>query len=329
MPGIRTDQVALYTKDMYKAEREGYKEIPTVHNQIFKVVNAVKGAGDKITQLLGAGDVTRHTVEGQDINFKTPVQGWEFLVRYWTYSDGISLTKEAVEDTVKLGNLLRDLARTWGTSVRVEEETMGSTVFNHGGDLLGEWVFNGTHTGNTDSSGDLVYDSEPLFNLDGNDRALVSEASPGTYYNAVTGLSLTPANFETIYNLITTTNNVDERGRKIMNPVDTLMVEAGAERFKAERIVDTSRGLPSSQMNDMNPYYKIVSVIDWAYLDDSSAFYVGKRQHDGFQFHKRQSPEIRFFRDEKNLGYKASINLRMGILIKNWRTWAKGGGSYA
>jgi hypothetical protein len=326
MPGLRGDQLALYTKDMYKAEREGYQEIPTRHQEIFKVVTGVKGAGDKHTQILGAGDLTRHTVEGQDINFKSPVQGWEFLVKYWTYSDGIALTKEAVEDTVKLGNLLKDLANTWGTSRRVSEEEMGATVFNRGGDLLGEWVFNGTHTNNTDSSGDLLYDSEPLFNVSGNTR---STKGGGTYYNSFSTGALTPSNFETLYNRMTTAINRDERDRRIMNPMDTLLVESGAERFKAERIVDTSKGYPNSQLNDLNPYYKIVSVIDWAYLDDSQAFYVGKRQHKDFQFHKRQAPEVRFFRDEKNLGYKASINLRMGILIKNFRCWGKSGGTYA
>ena len=326
MPGLRADQLALYMQDMYAAERESYAEMPTVHDQIFKVENVDKGAGDKITQILGAGDLTRHEVEGQGVNYKSPVQGWEFLTKYWTYSDGLALTKEAVEDTVKLGNLLKELASTWGTSERVQKETLGSTVFNHGGDLTGEWVFNGTHTGNSDSSGDLLYDSAPLFNLTGNTR---STKGGGTYYNSVASLSLTPANFETIYNLATATNNRDERDRVVRNPADTLLVNAGAEYFKAIRITDTSRGLPTSQQNDMNPYYKLVDPVAWDYLDDSSAFYVGKRQSKDFQFRIRQKAEIRFFRDEDSLGYKASINLRMGILIKNWRVWHRGGGSAA
>jgi len=323
MPGLRKDQVALYTKDMYKAEREGYQEIPVVHPQIYKVKTGVTGAGDKITQILGAGDLVRHTVEGQDINFKSPIQGWEFLVKYWTYSDGLSLTKEAVEDTVKLGNLLQDLSRTWGVSQRVEEEELGARAFNRGGIADGDWVFNGTHTGNTDNSGNKLYDSIELF-VSGSEH---TTKGGGTYYNAIAGATLTPSEFETAYNLQTSINNRDERDRRIMNPADTLLVESGAERFKAERIVDTSRGMPNSQLNDKNPYYKLVNVIDWAYLDDSSAYYVGKKQHDGFQFHKRQRPEIRFFRDEKNLGYKASINLRMGLLFKNFRVWCKNGGT--
>jgi len=325
--GLRGDQVALYLKDMYKAEREGYREEDTRYNQIFKVRNDVTGAGDKITQILGADALTRHTVENQDVNFRSPVTGWEFLVKYWTYSDGIALSKESVEDTVKLGNLLKDLARTWGIQVRSAKEELASRVFNNGGVLLGDFVFNGSHTGNVDSSGDLLYDSEPCFNLTGNRR---STKGGGTYYNSVASLTVTPGDFETLYNLHTSTNNRNERDKIVRNPADTILVRPGADRFKAERIVDTQRGLPGGELNDMNPYYKIVSVIDWDYLDvDESAFFVGKRQADGFQFHERQASELRFFRDEKNLGYKVSINIRIGILIKNWRHWTRGGGTSA
>lgn len=327
MAGLTTDQVALYLKDMYKAEREGYKEVETKYNQIWKVVNNVKGAGDKITQILGQGKLTRHLTEGQQIVFKSPVQGWEFLVKYWTFSDGIALSKEAVEDTTKLGNLLKDLSVSWGKQVRIVKEEFGSRPFNEGGNLSGDFIFNGTHTGNTDSSGDLMYDSEPLFNLTGNTR---STKGGGTYFNSVAGLTLTPANFETLYNLQTATNNRDERDNIVRNPADTLLVRPGANRWLADRIVGTERGIPGQQLNDINPYYKLVSVIDWDYLESAEGnFYIGKRQSDDFQFRERQDTEIRFFRDEGNLGYKASINIRIGVLLKNFRTWGRGGGTSA
>ncbi len=327
MPGLTGDQLALYVKDMYLAEREGYQEEDTKYDKIFKVKNNVKGAGDKITQILGAGALKRHTTEGEDVVFKSPIQGWEFLVKYHTYSDGISLTKEAVEDTVKLGNLMKDLAATWGKQVRLAKEELAARVFNQGGTTAGDFVFNGTHPGNNDTSGNKVYDSVCMFNLDGNLRRTKGN---GTYYNSVATLTVTPGNFETLYNLQTSTNNRDERDRIVRNPADTILTRPGADRFRAERIVDTSRdsGLPGGSLNDTNVYYKIVSAIDWDYLDaDEAAFFVGKRQHDGFQFHERQMSEIRFFRDEKNLGYKTSINIRIGILIKNFRAWVRGGGS--
>ena len=336
MAGIRGDQIALYVKDMYKAEREGYKEMETKYNLIFKVVNGVKGAGDKITQILGAGSLTRHKQEGQDIVYKSPVQGWEFFVKYWTYSDGIALSKEAVEDTVKLGNLLKDLSQTWGKQVRITKETHAARVFNFGGYLNGDWVFDGTCTGFTPPYAPLPYDDRPQFAIAGNNHALrivpvATVTGTGTLYNSIASLPLSPANFETVYNLHTATNNRDERNLIIQNPADTLLVQPGQNRFLADRIMGTEKGLPGGQLNDINPYYKLCTVIDWDYLNDGSAstaaFYVGKRQSDDFQFHERQMSEIRFFRDETNLGYKTSINIRIGTLLKNFRTWSRGGGS--
>jgi hypothetical protein len=325
MPGVRADQLSLYVDDMYKAERESYKEVPTMHDKIFKVVSGVDGAGTKSTQILGVGRLERHLVEGQNIKFKSPVEGWTYYCRYWTWSDGIALTKEAVEDTRKLGNLIKELGNTWGKQVRICEEDFGATVFNRGGDLLGEYVFNGTHTGNTAPYGDMLYDNKPLFCLTGNKW---TTKGGGTYYNSVAGLTLTPANFETLYILHTATNNRDERDEIVANPVDTLLTQVGADAFLAERLLNTEK-LPISQLNDVNPYYKIVTAMSWDYLSDtSSPFYLGKRQSDKMQFHKRQLPEIRFFRDEDNRNYKASIDMRQGIFVKG-RVWSRGGGTSA
>jgi len=326
MAGISAQQLSLYVKDMYKAEYEGYQDVATVYDKVFKVVNNVTGAGDKVTQLLGAGKLTRHLTEGQQIVFKSPVEGWTFLTKYHTFSDGLALSKEAVENTVKVKNLIKDLANSWGKQVRICKEEMGSRVFNEGGNLSGDWIFNGTHTGNSDPSGDLLYDGYPMFNLTGNAR---STKGGGTYYNSVAGLTLTPANFETVYNLHTATNNRDERDNVVKNPADTILVRPGANRWLADRIVGSDK-MPNSQLNDPNPYYKLVSVIDWDYLEAAeAAFFIGKQQSMDFQFHERQSSEIRFFRDETNLGYKASINIMIGVLIKNFRTWSRGGGTSA
>jgi len=134
-----------------------------------------------------------------------------------------------------------------------------------------------------------------------------------------------------LYNLMTVTNAKDERDRIIQNTVDTALTQAGSDGFLMERILNTNgqRGaMPGGQLNDINPYYGLIKKhIMWRYLTE--AFYLGKAQHKDFQWHERQSREIRFFRDEKNLGYKASINVRFGIFIKNFRCWGRGGGTYA
>lgn len=333
MAGLRGDQVEAYRKDMYRFEREGNKEVPVMYPNIFQVVSGekVKGAGNKETQQLSAGPLTRHTVEGQNINFKSPVQGWTTYVKYHTYSDGLTFSPEAIEDTIKLGNMLNDLAKTWGQEVRVAKETIASRVFNEGGNLLGDWVFNGSYTGEAQTSGDLPYDSKPFFNLTGNAR---TTKGGGTYYNSVAAAyaagAILPSHFETLYNLMTATNNRDEQDRVISNKPDTALSKPGADHFCLQRIL-TSENLANSQLNDKNPYIGLIkNVYDWDYLDEA-AIYVGKAKHEALQFHERKAPEIRFFRHEDTGGYKASIRTRFGVYLRFgvWRVWARGGGTSA
>lgn len=334
MPGLSTDQTAAYLKDMYKCEREGYDEEKPRYPDIYKVVTGVTGTGDKVTQLLGAGTLIRHTTEDQKIAFKSPVQSWEFLVKYWMYSDGLSLTKSAVEDTTKLGNMLKDLAATWGRQVRIVKEEMGARVFNQGGKLSGDWVFNGSHTGNTAAHGDLMYDNRPLFVVSANNHplkivAIGTASGTGTLYNSVAAAtSLTTGNFETIYALHTSTNNRDERNQIISNPADTLLVKTGGDFFDAKTLMD-SELLPGGANNDKNVYRGLCNVLDWAYLSDTTPIYIGKAKHPDFQFHERQGSELDFHRDHDNLSYKVSINIRIGVLLKNWRCWTRGGGTSA
>lgn len=333
MAALRADQIDLYRKDMYKAEREGAMEKPAMYPSIFKVVTKnITGAGNKEYQMLSAGPLTRHLTEGQDIVFKSPVEGWTTYVKYHTYSDGLSFAPEAVEDTQKLGNLLNDLANTWGREVRISKELLASGVFNNGGTLLGSFEFNGSYTGEVDPSGNLLYDSKPFFNLAGNLRTTKGGA---TYYNSVAGLTVTPSNFETIYNLQTATNNRDEQDRVSENDVDTVLTAPGGAHFLANRIL-LSEKLAGALINDVNPYIGLIkNIYAWDYLSDiggtgaTAGMYVGKAQHPCMQFHERMAPLIRFFRNENNQGYKASIRVRFGVYLKfgAWRAWGRAGGT--
>ena len=332
MAGQRLDNIDAYRKDMYKFEREGVMEEEMMHPKIFKVVSGKKvfGAGTKDTQKLRAGALTRHTAEGQNIIFKSPIQGWTTYANYWTYSDGLIFSPEAIEDTVKLKNALNDYARTWGVEVRIAKETITSRIFNNGGNLTGDWVFNGSYEGETDPSGDLLYDSKPLWNLSGNLR---TTKAVNTYYNSIATAypssgPILGSHFESVYNLMTATNNRDELGAVIRNKPDTVLTQVGADHLAMKRVLLSER-LAGGELNDVNIYQGLVkNIYDWDYLTDS-AFYIGKAQHESFQFHERLAPAIRFFRHEDTAGYKASIRTRFGPYMKvgSWRCWARGGGS--
>jgi len=333
MAGLRGDQVEAYRKDMYKFEREGVMEEEVMYPKIFKVVSGAKvtGAGTKDTQQLSAGPLERHTAEGQNITFKSPKQGWTTYAKYHTYSDGLTFSPEAIEDTVKLKNMLDDLAKTWGVEERVAKETIAARIFNEGGNLTGDWVFDGSFTGETDGSGELMYDSIPLFNLTSNTR---STKGGGTYYNSVAAAyaagAILPSHILTLYNLMTATNNRDEQDRVIRNKPDTILTKPGSDEISVWEVV-MSQLKAGSQLNDKNVWNgKFKNLYAWDYLTEA-AIYMGKAQAESFQFHERMAPQIRFFRHEETAGYKASIRVRFGPYMKfgSWRAWVRGGGTSA
>jgi len=320
--GVRLDNPSIYQKDMYKAAFDVIDKADKVRDKVYKIVSGVKGAGDKSTQLLGLGDLERHETEGQDINFKSSAQGWTYYVKYWTFSGGLSLTFEAVQDNVKLGNYLDELAATWAGSSEHTKEEFAARPFNDGGTLSGNWVFNGSWMDNTDPSGNLMYDVQPMFCLSGNEY---THKGGGTYYNSVAGLTLSPVNFQTIYVLHTATNNRTELDRPMKMKIDTCLTREGADYLMARRIFETTNGLPGGQMNDKNIYEGMAKPLAWPYITDD-AYYLGEAKHKDFQFHERQTPLIDFFEDKTNKGYKASFVERYGVLIKN-RPFTRGGGS--
>ena len=326
--GVSGDQTNLYIKDMYKVSYDIREKKDPKYPIIFAVKKGkdVFGAGVKETQLLGADELDLEDVEGTDINFVSPVQGWVFYGKYLTYKKGVKFSFQAVEDDVKLGNLVKSYAATWTDRNVVAQETLAATIFNQGGALAGNAVFNGSHTGNTDPSGDLVYDGKPLFNLTGNAR---SSKGGATYYNSVAGLTVTASNFETLYNLATATNNKDEQDIIRANPINTALTRPGADAFAMNKILNTTRGLPGGQLNDANPYYGLIDThIAWDYLTDTG-FFLGKRQDDGLQFHERMEPTFDFFTDPRNKTYNASVISRFGVFVKDWRKWVRGGGTSA
>jgi len=328
MPGTRSDSENSVIKDLYKVNLRTKYDYKVMHPEIFTVVEGSAGAGEKETQLLGADQLILKESENQKIEFTSPEEGWQSLCKYDTYMRGLCLSKERIRDDVKNGNtILQKFAKTWTKRDMQKRETVCAQVFNNGSDLSGHDIFNGTHPGNTDSSGDTLFDGYPFFNLTGNART--SKGGVATYYNSVASLTLTPDNFETMWILATVTNAVDELDIIEDLDVDTLLTECGADDLMAQRILN-SEYIPNRTTNDINPYYKRLEHRKWRYLNDS-AFYVGKRQHEDFQFRVRQDPEIDYFEDKTNKTQNASYDTRFGvwILFAGFRIWNKAGGTYA
>jgi len=324
---LTTDEIAGYRRDLYDFSTTAYAEKALVFPKIFKVVPSVKAGGNKATQKLEAEELDEHTTEDQDIKFLSPKQGWTYLIKYKRFSKGVNFSVDAIDDDTKsaVKNRIKSYADSWGAALRRKKEQFCADFFNYGGKTSGNSMFDGSWGDETDSSGNLTYDGYPWFNLTGNAR---SSKGGGTYYNAVVTGSLNPANFETLWVLMTATNAYTELDETMENEADTLLVESGSDYLMGRRIVETSRGVPGLQLNDLNPYEGLTKVVSWANLS-GGAFYVGKVQHNGLQYQDRQKAETRFWRREENLGYRASINARFGVWLRDFRQWTRMGGSYS
>lgn len=333
---LTSEQMVLFERDMYEVAREAYKIKETEYDKIYHVNKNVTGAGNKTTQLLGADKLREKTVQGQGFQFRSPVQGWQTLVCYKTFFDAVKFDKEEVEDNVrsgKIGQTLKDYAATWGDAYRVSKEEFAASFFMYGGLTSGDDIFNGSWGDNVDSSGDLLYDSKPFFNLAGNLR---TTKGGSTYYNAVVSSALTEENFGTLYDLMSVTNAYSETGVKEQNKPDTLLTEEGADFRGACKILESEK-LPGGDLNDINPWKKAVYAtkpMSWAYLDptiNAGAWYVLKAQAPELCFEDRQQPIIEFYRNKETRGYMATVDARFGVHLKPgvWKRIAKNGGSFA
>jgi hypothetical protein len=314
---IRSQYTELMQKDMYAWFLERYDTFAPVYPQIFQV-ETMSSAYEQKTSGLTLGKLSERS-EGDNIVASNVFEGYTAIIKARTFSDSFSMTMELVEDTPpeKVANIFKDMARTWAEGVTATKEAFAAKFFVYGGFTAGRHdTFDNTITGViTDPSGDLIYDGKPFFALTGNNHP----AKDGnTYYNSLGALALSSANLQTAYNLMTVTNNRNERGEIVQIMPDTLLIPSTLH-FTAKTILE-SELLPGGANNDKNVSQNLVQPIEWQYLSDTDGWFLGKRQN-GLVFYERKSPVIDFYQDEISKKFYATIDTRFGAGVTNWRYW--------
>jgi len=316
MPTLRNSFTEGLKADMYAYGFEAYDAIPTVYDKIFEVVGSDK-AYTQSTQVINAGDLIEKP-ENEQIVFENAMEGYTVYAKNRTFAKGIQFSFEAVEDMEpgKIANLVKDYAQTWGKSAQINKETFAAKFFLYGGYTAGHEVFNNTITGViTDPTGDLCYDGLPFFNLSNNLRPLYPGAT-AAYYNSL-ALDLSDVNLKTAYLRMTSTNNIDSRGRKIALKPDTLLVPSDL-KFSAMNILNASNVLGTAN-NDINTAQNLVSnLTEWQFLTDTNAWFLLKAKF-GLKFHNRMPLTFDFYQDEDTKAYKATVMARWGGHVYDWR----------
>lgn len=303
------------TKSAYRYFFEGYDRIEPIYPKIFTVENST-GAYEQTTTAIKAGAISEKK-EGSEVVMGNAMEGFTVLGKNRTYEGAYEFTLEVVEDTApeKIMNIVRDVALGWGDGVNVSKETFAANFFNKGGFTSGHDVFNGSITNIvTDPTGDLCYDNKPFFNLTGNRRY---SKGGGSYYNGL-ALALSSANLQTAYTLMTTTNNRNERDEIVSIVPNTLLIPP-ALHFTAKNILE-SQNVIGSGNNDINATQNLVQPIEWHYLSDTDAWFLGAAGK-GLVWQERKQPVIETTQDFKTGNYQIKITARWGARMENWRYW--------
>lgn len=315
MATTRSQFTELMQKDAYKYFFERYDLLPTVYDKIFNVVPS-DSSYDKTTTGVSNNELYEKT-EGAEIVARNPLEGYTVYCKNRTFSDAKEFTLEFVEDTPpeKIMNIIREIAGGWGEGVNQAKEKFAANFFNYGGYTAGHSTFNNTITGVvTDPTGDLCYDGKPFFNLSNNTR---SSKNGGTYYNGSAN-SLSTANLQTAYNLMTNTNNRDEKDQRIAIMPNILLIPP-ALRFTAKVLLE-SDNIVGSANNDINVTKNLLTPVEWQYLTDTDAWFVGVAGK-GLVWQERKQPVIDSYQDEKTKNYYVTIVARWGAAVTNWRYW--------
>lgn len=313
MSGVRrSDFTEAMKKEMYPWYFESYDETPTVYESLFDIKPS-DAAYEKFTSAIGLGDLLEKP-EGEDLLTDTPMESYTIVCKNRTFGRQVRFSYESVKDTQKVADLLKATVGTWGKSTARTKDKWYVQFFNKGAYTTGSDIFNNTITGVVDdSSGNYVYDGHPWFDSNHPDKV------GGTYDN-YDALTLSHTNLQTVYNTFTCTNNRDERGQIITLTPTTLLIQPSL-LFTA-KVILANTAIPGSVDNDTNVLANILSPIVWPRLSDTSSngWFVGIPKQ-GLMGLNRQDAIFDMYQDETSKDYYATIFLRWGGAVTNWRFW--------
>ena len=310
MAGVHRSQFTeAMKKTAYAYFWERYDDTPPMFEELFEVVPS-DAAYEKFTSAIGLGELLEKP-EGEDLQTDAPIESYTIVCKNRSFGRIVRFSKETVDDTKKLDNILAGTVASWGRQVPITKEKFYAKFFNEGAKTAGNDVFNNTITGVVDdASTNLIYDNKAWFATNHADKV------GNTYANYTASRTLTHANLKTTYTTFTSVNNRDERGDIVDITPDSLLIPP-ALHFTAREILETTL-IPGSQDNDINSLRTIVTPIKWSYLTDTDGWYLMKNR-EGTMATDREDPTLDFWQDETSKDYFASVFTRFGGCITNWR----------
>lgn len=312
----RNDFTEAVRKDGYSWYWESYEEIPTTYQEIFKEED-IDGAYTKEVSSSGMNDL-REKGESEPIQEDTPMEGYPIIGKVRTFASKLSWSMELYDDA-QVANLFKTTVQSWGDSVPRTRDRWYANFINKGAFTDGDSIFNNTIPDVViDTSGNKIYDGFPLFTPTGTPR---SSRGGGTYYNFSAVNDLDATTLQAIYTHMTTMNNRDEKDDEVIIEPDVLLVPASM-KFKAEELVHyTNTASTDFMLYNNKPSDALrgkLQVVVWPRMSDSDSWILLQKKK-GLVALNRMEDQIDFYRDNETKAYIATILVRFGGYVRNWR----------
>ncbi len=272
--------------------------------------------GDKSTTIVH-GATPRERFPGQEHAHDTAGQGYEPQGRLRFYSVAMSIADEhleAVDADRKVVALLSDFTRQAAINAAAAKDLLVANLLNKGPLTAGHAdTFDGSFIEHADPYPTVIYDGLPFF-----DTAHTIKFGSTTYSNHTAALALSATNLDTVYTTMTTTNAIDEAGRRIMQTPNVLIIPPGLRTTAAEILEST--GKVDGSTNNINAQRGLVEALIHPLLSDSDSWFLGVRGQ-GIRVMDSGAPRMKVWREEGKNTTHCAVEYRFGAYVRNWRPW--------
>lgn len=278
--------------------------------------------GERGETITGVGK-PKEIEPGQPIPADQFAPGITWRLKTRKFAHMLPLTFEMLSQSNAVGrvtNLIATHTRKAIENAVIVKEDFIADMFQKGTLTAGDAdFFDGTFPNETDPTPKFIYDGQPWF-----DTTHGLSVGSDTFSNHTVSAALNEANLQAQDTLMSKTSAVDERGERIVNRPDTLLLPTGPLEFTAEILLESllKTGASTNDKNTMRGKYNLIA---WGALDDAasaSSWWLGNSSNFGLRIRDSGAPRIGTFIDEEKEVVLVKWVTRFGAGIDDWRGWS-------
>lgn len=308
----------LVTQEGYPVLFQSYESVPGVRHLIADVrdLTADVTYGTKGTTIIGGSQMAERE-DGAGVERDRMEKGYEYQIKNRGYGKELFLPNELIEasSATQIGNMITEWADTVGQQAVYQKEQLVADLLQKGTLAAGDSVFDGSFPGNADPNPTKIYDGQPLFSAS---HPII--VGSDTLSNINLSHALTSDNLTTSKVAMSQANALDDRGNRIMNMVQYMIVPPSMEA--QARVLLNSMHVPGSENNDINVHNGTYEIIVNPFLTDAAsaaAWWLKSRNINAIRMYDSGVPKLHTYADPARNGTVVQLLGRWGAGVVDWR----------